>query len=88
MDCVLCAQKRFEEMIRKLTVERDLKKAQHATALREMEKKKKKGAAAAEVEEVAAAAAAAAAAVAAQAVSDDVPTGGGGGGEGDKMDES
>lgn len=47
-------------MIKKLTVERDLKKAQHATAVREMEKKKAGDAAAAENADAAAAAAVAA----------------------------
>lgn len=47
-------------MIKKLTIERDLKKAQHATAVREMEKKKAGDAAAAETADAAAAAAVAA----------------------------
>lgn len=63
-------QKRFEEMIKKLTVERDLKKSQHAAAVREMEKKKETEAV------VEAAATAAATAAAASHVPPVVPQGG------------
>ncbi|GAA5929431.1 hypothetical protein JCM1841_004639 [Sporobolomyces salmonicolor] len=43
-------RKRFEETIKKLAVERDLKKAQHTTAVRELDKRRESAAAAATAE--------------------------------------
>lgn len=80
------SQKRFEEMIKKLSVERDLKRAQHSKAVAELDKQQQAGQAAANAAVAAQAAAGSAAAAAAPANAE--ASGSGAATDGDRMDES
>ncbi|ORY72592.1 TAFII55 protein conserved region-domain-containing protein [Leucosporidium creatinivorum] len=82
-------KKRFEEMIKKLSVERDLKRAQHSKAVAELDKQQQAGQAAANAAVAAqAAAGSAAAASSSTAPANAEASGSGAATDGDRMDES
>lgn len=75
-------------MIKKLSIERDLKRAQHAKAVAELDKQQQAGQAAADAAVAAQAAAGSAAAASSAAAAPAEASGSGTAPEGDRMDET